>query len=450
MTRVFGRNVRFFLFLVLCCIGTTIAGVQALGSGNDLSSVDPYSEANVLREVDGFRVQGLWHDTGLGNVLFGHRYAGYGFKGDRPEVLERSVTDTGVYTHYPPGPEYILFVAQQALGFEPVSRLRIVPLVLCGLAALYFGLNVRRRFGEAAAWLTMLASLAAVPFYSGNGSIHCLGYAQALLLAEMGFCLGNSHLRAPALLLGFLQGWISFDFFFEVALVPLLVECALPWITPSSRPRYRLALWRCVLAAAGFAVAHAMHLAQVAIFYGSVSDALGDLSGAAAYRNGMGHMQSWADYLQTVAALFVLHFVSLDPVRLPLLSDLGSLFAGGMGDQVEAVHTYRVFGLTLAPFWLAIAVAFLSMDHQRKRLGRSPALLFRRWALVGLAGAVVSSLWWVLMPSHAAAHLHLHYRHLNVCFALWVIFLAVQAAVPVERWATSRSRPLGMPLAVGN
>ena len=450
MIRVYGHNVRLLLFLMLCCVGTAVAGAQALRSGNDLSSADPYSEANVLREVDGFRAQGFWHDAGLGNVLFGDRYPGYGFMGDTPEKLEKSVTETGVYTHYPPGPEYILFVAQQVLGSGPVSRLRIVPLVLCGLATLYFGLNVRRRFGEAAGWLTMLASLAAVPFYSANAAIHCLGYAQALLLAEMGLCLGNSRLRAPALLLGFLQGWLSFDFFFEVALVPLATECALPCIAASSRPRYRLALWRSVLAAAGFAGAHLMHLAQVAMFYGSVSGALGDLSGAAAYRNGLSGMQGWADYLQTVAALFAWHLVSPDPVRLPLLADLGNLFAGGMNDQVAPVNVYRIFGLTLAPFWLAITSVLLLVDHQRQRLCRSPISLFWRWARVGLAGIVVSSLWWVVMPSHASAHVHLHYRHLNVCFALWAIFLAVQVAAPVERWLASQSRPLVVPLPAGD
>ena len=450
MTKVFGRNVRFLLFLMLCCVGTAIVGVQALSSGNGLSSADLDSEANVLREADGFRAQGFWHDAGLGNVLFGHRYAKYGFLGETPGKLEKSVTETGVYTHYPPGPEYILFVAQQVLGSEPVSRLRVVPLALCGAAMLYFGLNVWRRFGEAAGWLTMLASLAAVPFYSANASIHCLGYAQALLLAEMGLCLGNSRLRAPALLLGFLQGWMSFDFFFEVALVPLAVECALPWIAPSSRPRYRLALWRCILAAAGFAVAHLMHLAQVAMFYGSVSGALGDLAGAAAYRNGIGGMQGWADYLSTVAALFAWHLVSPDPVRLPLLTDFGSLFATGMDDRIAPVNIYRVFGLTLAPLWLVAAAALLLADHQRQRLGRSPIFLFWRWARVGLAGITVSSLWWVLMPGHASVHLHLHYRHLNVCFALWAIFLAVQAAAPVERWIARQSRPLGTPLPVGD
>ena len=41
--------------------------------------ISPVSEANALREVDGFRAQGLAQDAGLGNVLFGHRYPGKGF-----------------------------------------------------------------------------------------------------------------------------------------------------------------------------------------------------------------------------------------------------------------------------------------------------------------------------------------------------------------------------------
>ena len=47
--------------------------------GDALSPVNPFSEAYALREVDGFRAQGLAHDAGLGNVLFGHRYPGKGF-----------------------------------------------------------------------------------------------------------------------------------------------------------------------------------------------------------------------------------------------------------------------------------------------------------------------------------------------------------------------------------
>jgi hypothetical protein len=50
---------------------------------------------------------------GLGNVLFGHRYPGKGF----PNTFEfkQNVTTSGVYTHYPPGPEYLLLSRSPAL-----------------------------------------------------------------------------------------------------------------------------------------------------------------------------------------------------------------------------------------------------------------------------------------------------------------------------------------------
>ena len=431
------RRARLLLFVLLCCAGTGIAAVQALNAGNELSSADAYSEANVLREVDGFRAQGFWHDAGLGNVLFGNRYPKIGFTTAPSFVLAHSVGPGGVYTHYPPGPEWIAFVAESVLGDDPVSRLRVVPLVIGAIAAIFFGLSVRQRFGSAAGWLTMLLSLGAAPFWNANGHLHCLGYAQSLLLVEIGVCLGRRQARAPALLLGFAQGWLSFDFFFEVALVPIAVACAGPLISPAYQPRWRLALWRSALATAGFALAHFLHLGQVVAFHGSVSAALADLGGAAAYRNGMGQMQGALGYLTAVGDLFAWHLVSPYPVRPPLVDDFRHLFSGNAAAMASS-GMYRAWGVSLLPFWAVMAVTFCLVDAMIAQSGDAPRRLTRRWALVGILGVLVSSLWWVAMPSHALGHTYLHYRHLNLCFALWTVFLAVQLAEPLRRWAALR------------
>ena len=58
---------------------------------------------------------------------------------------------------------------------------------------------------------------------------------------EIGLAIGLNRLRWPFLLLGFLQGWLSFDQFFLVVLAPLAVELSLPVIEPGYAARWRLA-----------------------------------------------------------------------------------------------------------------------------------------------------------------------------------------------------------------
>ena len=147
MTDRWSQRLWLVAFLLLCSVSTLQALWIIVDLGDSLSPTAPYAEANALREVDGFRAQGLWHDFGLGNVLFGHRFADEGFLG-HPEDLARSVSLSGVYTHYPPGPEYLLYVAELIFGPNSIRLLRLLPIAIGWAAALYFGLSVRRRFGH--------------------------------------------------------------------------------------------------------------------------------------------------------------------------------------------------------------------------------------------------------------------------------------------------------------
>jgi hypothetical protein len=276
---------RFWLaaFILLCLAGTICRTWEIRHWGDALWRVDPFSEANTLREVDGFRAQGFWHDAGLGNTLFGPRYPNDGFWISVGEERLHTVTPSGVYTHYPPGPEYLLYLAEAMFGPEPVSRLRLLPLALSGV---FYGLSLKRRFGVVAASLVMLASLAVVPFTDANSSVHEYGYALALLLVEIGVAIGRNSLRWPFVLIGFVQGWLSFDQVFLLVLTPLAVELSLPLICPGYKVRLRLAIERCVLAGVGFTVAHLLHFAEVSAFYGSVDAAFADMQDSARWRAG--------------------------------------------------------------------------------------------------------------------------------------------------------------------
>lgn len=428
------RRLRVLGFIALCLLGAAQAAWHAWHWGDGLSPVDPFSEANAIREAEGFRAKGLWHDAGLGNVLLGPRYPQDGFVAVTGDDLERSVTPGGVYTHYPPGPAYLLHAAMALLGPEPVARLRVLPLAVSAAAAVFLGLSIRRRFGAVAGWLAMGLAALAVPLHDVSSSIYFTGYALALLLVGLGIGIGRNTVRAPFLLLGFIQGWLSFDYAFLVALSPLAVELALPCISPGHRPRLRLALERCALAGGGFAFAHGLHLAQVWAFHGSLAGAIADIGGSARYRAGMEQPVGVAQFLQGAWDQWRFYVWSPHPVSLPALQH---------PEAPYVVRSFRVLGLTLGAWWPLAAVALAGVDAWRWARGRRPAWLLARWCGVGVIGLALSSGWWVLMQNHAAKHEHLLYRHLGLCFLLWALFLAVQAAGPVERWQARRRAAQG-------
>ena len=244
-----------------------------------------FSESNAIREARNFLDTGIAADDGLGDVLRPDLYPEEGFQG-HPATRAHSLTPKGIYTHYPPGPEYILYVAMRLLGTHPISRLRIVPLMITWLTTLFFGLSLHRRFGTPVAALVMLACAALPMFSAADSFLHYDGYALALLLVEIGLAIGSNILVLPFIVLGFLQGWLSFDYFFLVTLVPGAVELAMPRLDPGHAARKRLALMRCGAAGGGFALAHLLHFAEVWAFFGSFHAALHDLGAAAAYRTG--------------------------------------------------------------------------------------------------------------------------------------------------------------------
>ena len=174
------------LFVLLCSVGATASVWRVSGWGNELSAVDRFSEANALREVRNFRDLGLTHDYGLGRVFYPGMYPRDGFAAEAAlsSTPIQGVTPDGVYTHYPPGPEYLLYAAEKLFGPEPVSRLRLLPIAIGWAATLFLGFAVRRRFGDGPAWLVMAACAATPVATDGFVGLHCQGYAAALMMIE--------------------------------------------------------------------------------------------------------------------------------------------------------------------------------------------------------------------------------------------------------------------------
>ena len=400
-------------FLLICSLGALCSIVQVRDWGNELSNADPYSEANALREVRHFLEQGVTLHYGLEQAYYPGILRRMTQVSDA-EGAKASVTPDGVYTHYPPGPEYLLYAAEKAFGPELVSRLRLLPIAIGWAATLFLGLAVRRRFGAGPGWLVAGACVFAPAVFDGFVGLHYQGYTLALLIVEIGIALGARALLAAFAVLGFLQGWLSFDYVFLVALVPLALELVLPRIDVGYEARWKMGWQRSVLAWAGFATAHALHFLQVWAYWGSLIATIRDFSGAAAHRAGAG--EGVIGYLTQAAGNLKTYFYGLHPFHMGL-----SLPPSG---DLQDWSQFRFLGLSLGPWWLLVTVGMIVWE----RLGRGHDTRSMRmdWHFVCAVGLVTSSLWFVVMVNHGGFHRHFIYRHLFFAFFVMALFAAVR------------------------
>lgn len=426
MTHFIRQHAAVWLFVVLCSMGALSSVWRVHDWGNQLSEVDAYSEANALREVRNFLEQGPTRYAGLGQVYHLGMYPADGFARE-PDIARYSVTRDGVYTHYPPGPEYLLYAAAKLLGPEPVSRLRLLPITIGWAATLFLGFAVRRRFGAAVGWMVMSVCILTPTVTDGFVGLHYQGYAFALLLCEIGIAIGTNARVAPFGVLGFLQGWLSFDYVFLVTFVPLALELMMPRIDLGCQSRWPLALTRVVLAGAGFAGAHALHFLQVWAYWGSLQAALRDFGGAAAHRAGAAMIGGPLDYLLLTLSSLKLYFYGLHPLNFALsLPDPG---------VPENWSMFRFLGLSLGPWWLLITLGLILWDEfNTKSADRSPRL---DWHFVCVTGVLTSSAWLLAMPDHAAHHRHFLYRHLFFAFFVAVLF----GAATIRRYWAETTMP---------
>jgi hypothetical protein len=418
MRLVLRRHLPLLGFLLLCSVGTISAAWNVRNLGDGLSRVDPFSEANTIREVWNFREYGIASNEGLGNVLRPGMYPDEGFAG-HPEFWPHSLSPTGVYTHYPPGPEYLLYAATKIFGPSPVSLLRIVPLVICWGAALFFGLAIWRRFGATVGYIVMFGCSVLPVFTDANAYLHYDGYAFALLLIEIGLILQAPDRTLGFLFLGFLQGWLSFDYFFLIILAPLALELALSRMPIGHVPCLRRAFVRSVAAGTGFAIAHAVHFAEVCAYFGSFSAALHDLGDAAAYRSGMEQSGGLLAHLQLMKEIVQYYFVGPYPVST-FFWDLGA------HDQ-ESWRAFRFLGFSLGLWWLLLSVvAVVAALRGVLKIGD--------WLIVSLCGFVPAMTWMFVMTNHAVIHHHFLYRHLFICFLVWLLFTTTNCLRARAAW----------------
>jgi len=234
--------------LVFVLVWVFLAGIQvpymvSLDNGLDYRS-NPHAEADVLRAAEGYVIEGMDVHHLLSRVLHGQRFPRDGGvklllddqgrvleknrQGFPPEMAERSLW---VYTHYPPGAYLVIGTFARFTGLDPIWRFRLFPIVfgLISLAILFR--TVSRLWGIERGALVALA-LAVLPMISlWLPTISLEGCNLGLALIQASVVMralwqkpgpGAASL-AGLFLLGFVQGALTYDYFFVVSLL------ALPW-----------------------------------------------------------------------------------------------------------------------------------------------------------------------------------------------------------------------------
>lgn len=374
-----------FGLAIIVCVVITMFGRElgyAWARGGSLSEIaDQYGEANDIRAGEAFADNGFSHRKGLPEISYGNAFENQGGKHDLE--LCQQPRDC-VYLHNPPGSAYAVGLMTKIVGKGQVFLYRLLPLTIGLLAFSFFAYALVSTIGPRHAAAVYLMILIVPMFenmmhglcYHGYALSFCLAELGVLLLAllKTGAVLKRGHLVALGLL-GFATGWFCYEYVFVVALSAVPV-----WLLREDwrEPEARRAALKCVLACAGgFALAHVLHIAQVAAYLGGLQEALADLAKAGRKRTAGA---TWMKFpVGGMVGLFFYYWFDL----LPKPTYLNFSFAGFVGLVTSALSIRRPVE------WANLA--------WRPR-GHYIAAIF--------ASILIASGWMMIMQQHAGIHGH--------------------------------------------
>ena len=390
------------LLLTGLVIGGPIA--EAVRLENHLSEVaDSYSESNALRSAQAILAHGWTANAGLPETTFGGLYPETGH-------WRKYGGQTHIDTHYPGGTTWLTAAMRIACGQRPVSCLRALPIAVSALGAFVLAFALMVSLGLLRGLAAAVGSFV-VPLYANMMlGLHYQGYALALLSIELGLLLvlfssGRTLQRRDLLAiaaLGFVQGWLAFDYFFLVTLAPLPLAVL---FSDVRAPEARRRLGALVAAAAvGFTFAHTLHFLQVVAYLGDFGTAARDLIDIAIQRaEPLGSSfpdkpppPSWAadPWMLSQIYLFVLS-----------TREMYFGFPLGWAFLAELLALIGLRGARLPLPGMELRLAFAASSR--------PA-----WAII--SALLVSCAWISVMRGHAFSHPHFVPRHL---FLVWFVML---------------------------
>jgi len=364
-------------------------------SGDGLTPFnDAYSEAGVIRAGERFARDGFLVDNGLADLSYGDKYPGIGIDGP-----SGSRPDDPIYQGYPPGPEWLGGLYTRWLGPDHVRLYRLFPVGLAVIAAGVFLIGCAGPVGRMRTLFVFIACLMTPMFTRLPHGLHYQGYALSLLMIQAMLVIrifgrrGQGQANSRALLgffvLGFFQGWLSFDFCFLVTFMAFPLAMA---ATPRARPIYwRSVLFVCAATGLGFVFAHGLHFLQSVLYMGGVREALEEF----AFRS---------KKMYNTKALFEGRS-RIEIIDLGLWSYLRAYLRWNDCFSMAGEVLLAALGVAMIVTRIKFAVGPWRLEAIIRRPSTRDLVALGTAVLVGLA-------WFFAKPAHALNHLHLMIVHL--------------------------------------
>ncbi len=369
---------------------------------------DPFSEANALRAGEGYSKNGFLSNSGLPDLCYGDQFPNRGawrIEEFPKQFSFSSLKDDCVYTHYPPGPDLLAGLLTEICGVGNLGCFRLFPTTIGIFSLALFAWMLSSALGHVKSSVMMVA-IAIVPMTSNMmHGLHYQSYAFSLLLIQLGLLLNifkkKSKLNVIHLfilfLIGFFQGWLSFDYFFLVGLSAL--PFALLYCPLDQREDKKRLLFAILAPSIGFGFAHFLHFIQVCIYYkGSVMAAYNDI-----FRVGRLRFDESGSIVNIITG------------RILLI--LRYLFISARKELFFIVNIPLLLGLVFVLLWFKDA----------RITTHKPLQIVLKWTssrrnfYVILAAFLVSFLWIIVMKQHAAIHTYFIARHLFLLYFVCIL-----------------------------
>ena len=222
--------------------------------------------------------------------------------------LSRKHLNTNCVTraHYPSLPAWIAGALIKIIGEEKIYNgqlhyYRIFPLIIGIISVILFAYMMISSFDIVKATIIIVAVSTAGMTSNLIGHLGLEGYTTPLYILQLGMFLYifkkgenfKSKYCMVLFLLGFLQGWLTYDLFFVVSFAG--IPFALLYATPNKSESIKRFFYALIFPLAGFGLAHVLHLVQFAVYYDSIKAAFDDLLNSAQYRSQGGSDHVYGD-----------------------------------------------------------------------------------------------------------------------------------------------------------
>ena len=303
-----------------------------------------------------------------------------------------AIRESDIYTHYFPGPDYVLAASYALFGSEATvfQWTRLIPLAHVLVSVLLFVVAAERKLWPDDRWITpLLALLVLLPPAMREWAISLHGHAYTSAYVLLGLALGlsadDSRHRlgkiAAAFALGFLSNYMLLTAAFVVCAAPLSGSLLSP-----RRSDHRLAFALSGAIGLGLVAAFGVHYLQIANQFGW-NEARLDQFGVLAVRSGAASAGTSGGDLFDQYQTDVARFFGLSPLLMLLIGFWGGLCQPG--PLRARLNPVLAVTLASAASWAWI---FLMREHALKHGHVNPRIFLLVYVCsLASAGAVAAT-----------------------------------------------------------